>query len=36
MEYELVNAMLDQGWANLIDEMFIEVHYKHPSMQQCE
>jgi len=35
-EYTMVNDMLEGGWAHLIDEMFIEVHYQHPAMQKCE
>ena len=35
-EYPIVNNILEEGYANLIDEMFVEVHYKDPGMSNCK
>jgi hypothetical protein len=31
-EYEIVDTLLADGTTDLVDEMMLEVHYRHPAM----
>ena len=33
-EYDIVETLLQDGTAGLIDELFLEVHYNHPRMRK--